>query len=203
MASDKNGTMSTETFGQLCAERLWEAKQPGKPPLTRPQIINIIDALIKEQGYHKARRKVDGRNVLFDSLAAACGVNTNEITPYAGARIGKAMSNILAACPAVTPEEIAARVDRYRRFHPTWTVTPTAIASHWPALGGGWQQSAQTTPPKLAFDTQKEPDRWQELVSKALLNALPDDTKWENIGPALRQRIVRECMERKALGGTP
>ncbi len=73
-----------------------------------------------------------GRNLLFDSLVTAEGGDPFAITTNEAARIGKALSGIRKASPAVTPEEIAARAANYRLHMPHLNgMSAGALVSHW------------------------------------------------------------------------
>lgn len=75
------------------------------------------------------------RNVAFDALVSATGGNPEQVTPAEGGRVAKALADIRSVCPSLSPEDLADEIHRragiYRRSHPDWSLTPTALASHW------------------------------------------------------------------------
>lgn len=75
------------------------------------------------------------RDPLFDALALSCGLKLDEITRSAGAVVATALKEIRAVSYSVTPTEIASRASNYRRLHPQWELTPSAVAKHWASLG--------------------------------------------------------------------
>ena len=72
------------------------------------------------------------RDVLLDALCQHAEA-TNPLTaqPSIWPKCAKALKDIKAACPNVTPEEIARRCRNYRIQWPTAWLTCTALASHW------------------------------------------------------------------------
>lgn len=75
------------------------------------------------------------RDPLFDALALSCGLKLEEITRSAGAVVATALKEIRAVSHSVTTTEIASRAANYRRLHPQWELTPSALAKHWASLG--------------------------------------------------------------------
>ena len=75
------------------------------------------------------------RDPLFDALALSCGLKLEEITKSAAGVIVAALKEIRAVSYSVTPTEIASRASNYRRLHPQWELTPSAVAKHWASLG--------------------------------------------------------------------
>lgn len=84
-----------------------------------------------------APKKAKKRNPLFDALATACGLKPDEITKSGASVIGKALAEIREVCPGpdLKPEEIHARAHEYKRQHPQWELTPSALAKYWAGLG--------------------------------------------------------------------
>jgi len=72
------------------------------------------------------------RNALLDALAACGGADPSQIVPSAWSGIGKALADIKAVCPQVTPEEIARRSANYRTHMSASTIlTHSALAKNW------------------------------------------------------------------------
>jgi hypothetical protein len=72
------------------------------------------------------------RDELFDALVAAWGVDPAELTDSARGALNRALKELRAV--EATPAEVTVRVERYRRRHPKWEFTPTALAKFWASL---------------------------------------------------------------------
>jgi hypothetical protein len=73
------------------------------------------------------------RNPVFEAVAEACGIDWREgLTKAARGRIGKAAADIEKA--GGTAEEVLVRARRYVAKYGADRITPSALASHWPAL---------------------------------------------------------------------
>lgn len=114
------------------------------PPCPKGDEVKSQAELLHVEPAPKAKAKgARKRNPIFDALAVACGHNLGELTDSGTGSIVKAVSQIRKASPDVTPEEIGRRVENYRRKHPSWGLTPPAIAKHWAELGGGGTRSRE------------------------------------------------------------
>ena len=71
------------------------------------------------------------RNAILDALATCGGGDPSQIVPSAWSGIGKALADIMAVCPQVTPEEIARRSGNYRTHMTSAPLTPFALAKNW------------------------------------------------------------------------
>lgn len=72
------------------------------------------------------------RDHCWETLAALHGWKIgNPMSQGEGGRVGKALSDIRAASPGVTAEEIARRIANYRARYPDAAVTATAISNNW------------------------------------------------------------------------
>jgi hypothetical protein len=153
------------TPGQKIMARLVEAKTAHGQKMTQDQGAAIIDGMIKELGLRKTRTRVNGRDQLFDGLCVACGIDPSEVTRPHGATIGTALADIAAVSPDLTPEEFGLRANKYKRLHPDWELTPSALATHWGELGTG--DIGQT----MASKCSAEPEGWQLALTASLLAA--------------------------------
>lgn len=75
------------------------------------------------------------RNDTLDALVALCGGDPMQTTPAAWSQASKALSDIRQVCPAVTPEILRQKSEAYRKAHPEWELTVSALAKHWGTLG--------------------------------------------------------------------
>jgi hypothetical protein len=71
------------------------------------------------------------RNATLDALARATGSDPLQVPPNAWPGIAKALADIRAVCPSVTPSEIERRAANYRGHMRGATLTPPALAKHW------------------------------------------------------------------------
>ena len=154
-----------QTPGQAIAARLWEEKARNGKPMTEAQVGNVIDGMLKELGMSKKRARVGGRDLFFDALCVACGINPQEVTRMAATGIGTALADIAAVTPNLTPEEFGIRAAKYRREHPDWELTPTALCTHWGELGTG--DAGQT----VASMHAAEPQGWQDVATRMFQEA--------------------------------
>jgi hypothetical protein len=184
------------TFGKICAEALKTAKR-ANPNLGWDEVANIIQqthdsmhdlTLTAEEPKVPRMSKKDVNGALFDAICEACELNAKEMTRPARGRVGKAVSEIRAASPDVTPEEIARRAKLYRRLHPTWgNPTPTALSAYWHEGSGDKTDRAKR-------DTYQEPQHWRAVL---LERGMPG---WSQ--GALEQIVTRQWNEVRALYGS-
>ena len=72
------------------------------------------------------------RNGILDALAACGGADPLQVPPRAWSGIAKALADITAVCPLVTPSEIARRSANYRtHMSPDTILTPHALSKNW------------------------------------------------------------------------
>jgi len=103
-----------------------EGVQDGKPPAEEKP----VDPPKKKR---RERKQIE-RNLPMDAIVEACGGDLTTTTRSAWAQAAKALSDIREVAPAVTPDEIKAKAGAYRKAHPDWELTPTALAKHWGSL---------------------------------------------------------------------
>lgn len=160
----------TRLFGEMNLRR---QRNAGK--LTTSEWItcaNEVFALVTRSRSRKPKGAPRERNPLWDTLAIECGItDLRQITRISAKQIGVALADILAVCPELTSEEIARRVQGYRRKYTSVPCTPFALASHWAEFGGG----ARTERAKR--DIYVEPETgWREKAAQKF----PGATEWAN-----------------------
>jgi len=165
VSSPEEREPNKQTPGQAIAGRLWQEKARAGKPMTEAQVGNVIDGMLKELGMSKKRARVGGRDLLFDALCVSCGINPQEVTRMAATGIGTALADIAAVTPNLTPEEFGIRASKYRREHPDWELTPTALCTHWGELGTGDAGQA------VASMHAAEPNGWQEVAMRMFQEA--------------------------------
>lgn len=72
------------------------------------------------------------RDLLFDAMAEACGHDLTQLTKSSAAAIAKATSEIRPICK--TPDEVWEKAAIYKKLHPDWVLTPSALAKYWSSL---------------------------------------------------------------------
>lgn len=125
-----------------------------------------------------SEKKTRKRDEAFEALAIGCRINPAEITPAMGGRLGKALKDIRTVTPSVTANEISARIRRWVQLHPDpGTLTPTAIAANWAALGA---QSDRYTPAQLALLSSGPPIKYNDKPEGAIdaIKALVAKDDW-------------------------
>jgi len=118
-----NETAAQEGIATLFQDMASEKLDPKNQPPPEPPKV--------ETPPPKAPRQ---RNVLADTLATMGCEKLEEVTKPQWSAIMVALKSIKEVCPNVTPDEIKRRAGRYRINHPTWELTPLALAKHWASL---------------------------------------------------------------------
>jgi hypothetical protein len=129
------------------------------------------------------------RDLLFDALAAIGGGAVGQMTRAMRGCINGSLKQIIEASPDVTPEEIARRAALYRRRHPTWPCTATALCKYWSELG----PANPTTAAKE--DLYQEPvGDWHATVLRIFsLDVFPEGwDNWQSVPHCYREQIKKE-----------
>lgn len=135
------------------------------------------------------------RDLIFEALSAIDGADLEDITKSARGRINKAKSEIKAVCPELSSELIMARASRYKRLHPDWPLTSSALASHWAELGDPVAPQRPESP---------EPAGWRMFVARAYPDWVngpgkPEEFKtWKEIPLEYQAKFAREIVQRAA-----
>lgn len=69
------------------------------------------------------------KDLLWEAIMRVCEIDTEHITSSARGSYNKAASQLRQV--SATPEDVAARADRYRTRFPFSALTPPALARHW------------------------------------------------------------------------
>lgn len=100
----------------------------------------------------KARQAVQRpsrpQNLLLETLAELDGSRVSEVTRVAWKGINRALSEIKAVSPNVTPEEIRRRAGHYQRHFPDAAISCHALSKHW--------ARCQSSPRPRNGDTRRE-----------------------------------------------
>ena len=77
------------------------------------------------------------RNELLDALAVLSGGSVETVTDSMWGAAAKALSEIKAVCPDVTPDMIGKAAQAYRIEWPKASLSPSALAKHWSQFAPG------------------------------------------------------------------
>ena len=151
-------------------------------------------ALAKE--LPKKARAVNGRNPLFDAIAAGFGHGAGyngKITRAAAATIGKALAEIREVDPTVTAEDLERGCRYVRKKYEN--AGPMALSAHWDECATHRTERTRTQ----RTDIYREPPTgWREVARKRY----PDSADWANpcnfstvawldVSPLLRPEILK------------
>ena len=133
---------AAERIGHATFAALLDAKRAN--PSFRTTEAALIEALrpFVLAELPKAKRVI-GRNPLFDALAAGCGL-TAPFTASARGQVAKAMNEIVAVCPGVTPEEMARVAKEVRAKYEN--AGPMAVSTHWSEFAANHRKKAPAHP---------------------------------------------------------
>ena len=123
----------TQDLTQLYAEREKSDKSQTLPGLIGEESSeNTNDAGIAPLTANGKTTKPRKRDLLFDAMAEACGHDLTQLTKSSAAAIAKATSEIRPICK--TPDEVWEKAAIYKKLHPDWVLTPSALAKYWSSL---------------------------------------------------------------------
>jgi len=142
------------------------------------------------------------RNALLDTIVAATGGDVANTTPSAWSAAAKALSDIKAVCPDVTPILLRQGATNYRLAHPTWPLTPPALAKNWGTLGvRSAAQVANAQPPEPDWEDtcRPPPEGWREVLCEVerVQPELVAEREWESFSPQTQLGVLREIWRRK------
>jgi hypothetical protein len=134
-------------------------KPIGNPPVNPPQTDRVTDRVDREEKRRedttpnplkgalpgkpsegdkpqkpKKERKPVERNPVLDALVECCGGDVSTTTRSAWVQAATALRDIKEVSPQVTHDEIKEKASTYRRLHPDWDLTSSALAKHWGSL---------------------------------------------------------------------
>ena len=118
-----------------------------------------------------ARKTQRPRDELWDTLMAACGIDTTAIPKSARGAYNTAVADLRHI--GATPAQITLRAHRYRNLWPNASLTPTALARRWSELSDGAAKANTGSPntPAPARDVLAALDR-QVAADRADLSDL-------------------------------
>lgn len=176
------------------ARKRFEHENPGKMFMARMAEEVIRGQLAIEFPKAKRLKRVNGRDVIFDAIAEACGIDLTCLTPREAGKIVDAKAEIMAASPDVTPEQIHKKARAYKSKYKDCACTPNALAGHWAELSAG--KSAKPEGP----DLYAEPDAaWRGVLrSIGVEKDWPDErieelteSRWVDVPIYLREMVLK------------
>lgn len=96
------------------------------------------------------------RDLAFEALAEIQGIDLSRLTPSSRGRLNKALAEIRAAEPGVTPERIHLAAKAWKKKGYSAPATAATLASHWSEL---------TPAPETEGDREEKGRRKQDLAS--------------------------------------
>jgi hypothetical protein len=135
----------------------------------------------------KKRGAVRERNELLDALAVLSGGSVETVTGSMWGAAAKALSEIKAVCPDVTPEMIGKVAQAYRIEWPKATLSPSALAKHWSQFAPGAKKEGGRVLQGVAEPTWG----WRAVAAELGLGPV----HWVMLERADKIKILRKQME--------
>lgn len=111
-----------------------DAATPGGTGAATPSRMDAAEVL-ETRTKTKPNLAAPRRDELFETVAEVCSVDRETLTPSARGELNRATKELRGV--GATPDEVRGRAARYRVKFPGADLTPSALAKHWPKLGGG------------------------------------------------------------------
>lgn len=180
------------TFGAKLYEAFALERQSG--PIDKARWIELAD---REHGLAIATATASGKvakvskaylDTLFDALAELHGGTTNLTRSMKGVVVD-ARKQIMEATPGVTADEIVRRTQAYKRRHPTWPLTASALCKHWGELGA----TVGSTRAALDDPYQEPAGDWRAAARAVTgVETLPEDWAiWANVPHNWKEQIKK------------
>jgi biotin operon repressor len=80
-------------------------------------------------------------DLIFEAIANACGIDITQLTGTSRGQLNKAAKELKEI--GATPEDVTAKAQAFRRQYEQATLTPTALAKHWPQLASATHKVKQ------------------------------------------------------------
>ncbi len=157
------------------------APRTSKSASTRPPqsaSTSLSDTRAKEVGTNVPTRRtasVRPKNVLWDAVAEVCGWNPDDITRAAQGQLAAAVRDIRAVDG--TPDDVVARARNYLETYDRISLTPTALAKHWPSLGGSGPVMANGHKPQYGAKNREKARALRAAEQRAETHGLKGETE--------------------------
>lgn len=196
------------------AERLYESVDRarkaylagGGVQFTRPAAIAAIAAQLAVElpdvaGKTATKKRAPAgprireRDVLFDAIGYAAGLDLSCITRAMAVQVAAAKRDILEATPDVTPDEIARRAAAYTTLYRTiGKPSPMALAKHWSKFSLNPDRPTMHSKRDITI----EPPMWRPVAQRLFPDAREWVTAhdfstmpWREVNPTLREKILK------------
>jgi biotin operon repressor len=80
-------------------------------------------------------------DLIFEAIANACGIDITQLTGTSRGQLNKAAKELKEI--GATPDDVTAKAQAFRRQYEQATLTPTALAKHWPQLASATHKVKQ------------------------------------------------------------
>jgi hypothetical protein len=131
--------------GRPKAVNIEPQKSSGNPPVNPPKTDRQSDRVEKrredredsisgEPVREKKAKAPRQRNELLDALVSACGGDPEQTTKAGWSQAATALRDIRQVAPNVTVDVLRQKAEAYRKAHPDWELTTSALAKHWGTL---------------------------------------------------------------------
>ena len=120
--------------------------KPSGNPSVNPEQTNRVsdreekrredreDCISGEPVKEKKPKATRPRNELLDGLVSACGGDPEQTTKAGWSQAATALRDIRQVAPNVTVDVLRQKAEAYRKAHPDWELTTSALAKHWGTL---------------------------------------------------------------------
>ena len=188
-------SFGTSTYAKLAASSIGNKVWPLPCSPFGQKVIEVLDAAYKE-AMEEAMAAINPkpapiprkRNELLDALIELCGGVPAMTTKSEFRTAATALAEIKTVCPALTIDELQARVQRYKEKNRDWALTPPALAKWWSHLGGGPRTQSEKA------DIYIQPPGWRTTLQRMydLSNEAIRDKEWLDLGPDTRREILKK-----------
>lgn len=127
------------------------------------------------------------RNELLDALAVVGGGSVEAVTRALWGEAAKALSDLRAVCPEITPEMIRAAAAAYHREWPKASLSPSALAKHWSKFAPGAKKEGG----RVVQGVSEPAWDWREVARRLGLCA----EQWAMLERVDKIKILREQRE--------
>ena len=118
--------------GRKGAESRWQnGKRIANPKQVDGPNPNPVPNRSKPFASPSAKRPTDP---LWEAVLSVCGIDCTELTASSRGAINRAVADLKRI--RADPAEVPARAKRWAQVFPGATLTPSALAKHWPQLNG-------------------------------------------------------------------
>ena len=127
------------------------------------------------------------RNDLLDMLAVLSGGQLEMVTRAMWGEAAKALSDIRAVCPDVSPSMIRSAAEAYRREWPKVSLSPSALAKNWGKFAPGAKK--ETARPAVNVIAEPAGD-WRAVAERLGLPVMPGE-QWVLLERSWKVQILK------------